>query len=96
MHGDPQARTAPRPAEPRELEVTLPGREDLPPLVATEPYTGDEPLADLDAMDAAFAAWSETPVARTYHDQDQRHQPRRLRYPGQPRRPPAPGLPPGC
>ncbi|MCU4750307.1 UvrD-helicase domain-containing protein [Streptomyces sp. G-5] len=85
VHADPAVRATPPPAQPAPLAVTLPGREDLPPLEPDAPYTADPQVdEDLDALDAAWNAWAATKTARVYHDQDQRHRPNGYGQPANP------------
>ncbi|THA65353.1 hypothetical protein E6R60_33075 [Streptomyces sp. A0642] len=58
------------PARLPELNVTPPTLDEVPQFFDAEPFTDQDDLADVQAMEAAYARWGQHPTVRAYLAQD--------------------------
>ncbi|MGW3200137.1 hypothetical protein ACWDBD_37335 [Streptomyces sp. NPDC001118] len=59
-----------RPARLPELNVTAPNLDDVPQFFNAPPFTGQDDLQDVQALEAAYDRWSQHPTVRAYLNQD--------------------------
>ncbi|MGW1037557.1 DEAD/DEAH box helicase family protein [Streptomyces antibioticus] len=59
-----------QPARLPELAVTAPNLDDVPQFFNAEPFTDQDDLADVQALEAAYARWGQHPTVRAYLQQD--------------------------
>ncbi|WUU86542.1 SNF2-related protein (plasmid) [Streptomyces cellulosae] len=59
-----------RPARLPELEVTAPNLDEVPQFFNAAPFTDQDDLQDVQALEAAYDRWSQHPTVRAYLQQD--------------------------
>lgn len=59
-----------RPARLPELEVTAPNLDEVPQFFNAAPFTDQDDLADIQALEAAYARWGQHPTVVAYLQQD--------------------------
>lgn len=59
-----------RPARLPELEVTAPNLDEVPQFFNAAPFTDQDDLQDVQALEAAYDWWSQHPTVRAYLQQD--------------------------
>ncbi|MFF9892985.1 hypothetical protein ACF1G1_26095 [Streptomyces albidoflavus] len=59
-----------RPARLPELVVTAPDLDEVPQLFDAEPFTAQDGLVDVQALETAYARWGRHPTVRAYLQQD--------------------------
>ncbi|WP_374987185.1 hypothetical protein [Streptomyces fradiae] len=59
-----------RPARLLELEVTAPNLDEVPQFYNAAPFTDQDDLQDVQALEAAYDRWSQHPTVRAYLQQD--------------------------
>ncbi|MBX7471248.1 hypothetical protein K1Y80_34890 [Streptomyces sp. MAG02] len=59
-----------RPARLPELAVTPPNLDEVPQFFNAAPFTDQDDLADVQALEAAYARWGQHPTVRAYLQQD--------------------------
>jgi N12 class adenine-specific DNA methylase len=59
-----------RPARLPELVVTAPNLDEVPQFYNAEPFTDQDTLEDVQALESAYARWGQHPTVRAYLKQD--------------------------